>query len=309
MTWHIWTYAAGETFGEDAACARQRYDELYGGAYATRLYMVESHAQTPQTSPPPPPYLLATGATCPSGYQPLVSSWQDCQTAAESLGYSGDSVAHVDSMATDCTIWGSTRSQGCYKSHGNGRFHFNCAPGGSSRGDDQILCVISGGAEVTQRSCDPPPASCGTLTVLAQYGSMSPGNWQMLEDWARASGSVGITPCPSPPSHNGTFAPPWALSAEGTSCDDACAAVGRQCNLERTLANAGSEAGVRAAAAAVGRSCNGASGWSYVSGPGICTHPSCCLGDCVNICVYGSADATCNGAEEVYSRLCYCDEI
>ena len=39
---------------------------------------------------------LVGGATCPDPSVPLTSSWQDCRDAANSLGFSGDAIAHVD---------------------------------------------------------------------------------------------------------------------------------------------------------------------------------------------------------------------
>ena len=77
------------------------------------------------------------GHSCKSGYEPIVSSWQDCKKAAESLGFTGDTVNHVDYEYP----WGSTRPQGCFKSAGNGRFHFNKGVGGGSVMEDQILCM------------------------------------------------------------------------------------------------------------------------------------------------------------------------
>ena len=68
---------------------------------------------------------------------PITTNWEDCKTAAEELGYTGDSVAHVDYDKD----WGSTRPQGCFQSDLFGRFHFNKGAGGSSIGNDKILCV------------------------------------------------------------------------------------------------------------------------------------------------------------------------
>lgn len=84
------------------------------------------------------PTVLEPGATCPSGSQPLTSSWENCKAAAEALGFSGDSVAHVDYLFP----WGTSRPQGCYRSAGNGRFHFNTGEGGNFEAGDSILCEI-----------------------------------------------------------------------------------------------------------------------------------------------------------------------
>ena len=72
-----------------------------------------------------------------ANYTPITTNWKDCKTAAEELGYTGDSVAHVD-FDYD---WGSSRPQGCFQSDGNGKFHFNKGAGGNSIGNDKILCV------------------------------------------------------------------------------------------------------------------------------------------------------------------------
>ena len=81
-------------------------------------------------------YKLVSGASCPSSYIPLTTSWEKCRDAAVLLGFTGDSVAHVDFKYN----FGKSRPQGCFRSDGNGRFHFNRAAGGSFMGNDQILC-------------------------------------------------------------------------------------------------------------------------------------------------------------------------
>lgn len=84
-------------------------------------------------------YDLRAGAECWEGYEPLTSSWQDCEAAARSLGHTGDSVNFVDYNYP----WGTARPQGCFRSNGNNRFHFNRQAGGGSQGNDRILCIIS----------------------------------------------------------------------------------------------------------------------------------------------------------------------
>ena len=79
---------------------------------------------------------MKAGDTCETGYTPIISSWQDCKQAAESLGFEGDAVAHVDYVYE----WGTSRPQGCFQGDGNGRFHFNEGPGGNSIGSYKILC-------------------------------------------------------------------------------------------------------------------------------------------------------------------------
>jgi len=82
-------------------------------------------------------YDLNKGATCNPGYIPLTSSWKDCELAAKALGFTGDSVNHVAYNYP----WGTGRPQGCFRSNGNNRFHFNRGTGGSFKGTDMILCI------------------------------------------------------------------------------------------------------------------------------------------------------------------------
>ena len=76
------------------------------------------------------------GAFCSPPFEPLTTSWEDCRDAAKSLGFSGDSISEVDYLFP----WGTSRPQGCHRSDGNGRFHFNKGKGGAYIGKDQILC-------------------------------------------------------------------------------------------------------------------------------------------------------------------------
>merc|ERR1719510_2791979 len=85
-------------------------------------------------------YDLRAGATCAEGYKPLTSSWQDCEEAARSMGFVGDSVNFVEYDYP----WGTERPQGCFRSDGNNRFHFNRGAGGDFKGNDRILCIRKG---------------------------------------------------------------------------------------------------------------------------------------------------------------------
>ena len=77
--------------------------------------------------------------TCKTGFWPLISNWQDCKQAAESLGFKGAAVAHVNYTAQ----YGTSRPQGCFQSGGDNRFYFNEGAGGNSVGTDKILCKRS----------------------------------------------------------------------------------------------------------------------------------------------------------------------
>merc|ERR1719461_2753504 len=90
---------------------------------------------------PLPPAVLVPGHECPVGTAPIIDSWQACEAAAKALGFSGDSVAHVAYMATEVfSAWDGKRPEGCFRSTGNRRFHFNVGRGGASLEGDSILC-------------------------------------------------------------------------------------------------------------------------------------------------------------------------
>ena len=80
-------------------------------------------------------YDLNSGAKCKNGFSPITSSWKECKHAAEKLGYSGDSVAHVDYTYQ----WGASRPKGCFLDR-NGRFHFNKGTGANAANTEKILC-------------------------------------------------------------------------------------------------------------------------------------------------------------------------
>ena len=83
-------------------------------------------------------YDLNQGPTCKPYYIPIISNWQDCKQAAETLGYIGDDVAHVD--LDNSYQWWYSQPQGCFQSDGR-RFHFNEGPGGNANADENILCI------------------------------------------------------------------------------------------------------------------------------------------------------------------------
>ena len=83
-------------------------------------------------------YDLVSGHACKEGFSPLTRGWMFCRKAAEALGFSGDSVAHVDFKVDDG--WGAARPQGCFQNGKNSRFHYNRGAGGRSIKNDKILC-------------------------------------------------------------------------------------------------------------------------------------------------------------------------
>mmetsp|Transcript_18789 Transcript_18789/g.37424 ORF Transcript_18789/g.37424 Transcript_18789/m.37424 type:complete len:122 (+) Transcript_18789:75-440(+) len=101
------------------------------------FFSLATSAKELKMGAPNQPFLLVTGATCPDSYRPLTSSWVDCRDAAISLGFTGDTINHVDYKYP----WGTGRPQGCFQSTGNNRFRFNTGAGGGYSGNDKILCM------------------------------------------------------------------------------------------------------------------------------------------------------------------------
>lgn len=92
-------------------------------------------------------YSMSPGGKCGAGFEPITTSWQDCKTAAESLGYEGDAVAHVSTSGS----FGTSRPQGCFITGENNRVRYNTnngiAHGARFAGGDAIICVAGVEAE------------------------------------------------------------------------------------------------------------------------------------------------------------------
>ena len=86
---------------------------------------------------PKPTYHLNRGFNCIPDYVPITNSWQHCKNASESLGFTGDDVAHVDYKNE---AWDGSRPKGCFRAKGR-RFHFNEGAGGAAQENDHILCI------------------------------------------------------------------------------------------------------------------------------------------------------------------------
>jgi len=117
-------------------------------------------------------YNMNPGAVCGEGTEPITTGWADCKTAAEGLGYSGDTVAHVSS-----TIASSNRPQGCFiQGDDNNRVHYNTrngiAHGNRFVGGDAIICVAEVATEAEQ--------ALGTLTFDALNYSSENGPRNIL---------------------------------------------------------------------------------------------------------------------------------
>lgn len=103
----------------------------------------------------------------------------------------------------------------------------------------------------------------------------------------------------------------WVLGAAGESCTRACRrALGAGCD-NALLKTTNTAARVKAAAAAVGRTCASPDGetaeWKYKHNPGICIGDSCCDGSCKGICGFGDGGGNCDTEpSHVFSRLCPC---
>jgi len=85
-------------------------------------------------------FKMFAGASCGEGYAPITESWQRCEEVAKAMGYTGDSVNYVEYNYP----WGTSRPQGCFRSDGNNRFHFNRGAGGAFQGNDKIVCQATG---------------------------------------------------------------------------------------------------------------------------------------------------------------------
>ena len=96
-----------------------------------------------------PTFALTPGGSCEEGSDPITEDWESCMFAAMSLGYTGDSVGHVDYEFA----WGDDRPRGCFRSTETDRFHFNPGVGGSYK----ILCRLDG--PTTANSVPTPPST------------------------------------------------------------------------------------------------------------------------------------------------------
>jgi len=107
-------------------------------------------------APSDPDYNMYPGAVCGKNFQAITTGWAACKAAAEELGYSGDTVAHVSSSVAT-----SSRPQGCYiQGDDNNRVHYNrnngIAHGNRFVGGDAIICIASSAMQGQQSiiSCD-----------------------------------------------------------------------------------------------------------------------------------------------------------
>jgi len=88
------------------------------------------------------------GATCLSGFEPIMSSWQDCKLAAVALNITGDSIGHVDyHTQKGSQAFGTDVPQGCFRDAVTNRVYFNTGKGGSGRKkndqnkwSDRVVC-------------------------------------------------------------------------------------------------------------------------------------------------------------------------
>ena len=88
------------------------------------------------------------GATCLAGFEPILSSWQDCKLAAVALNITGDSIGHVDyHTQKGSEAFGTDVPQGCFRDAVTNRVYFNPGKGGSGRKkndqnkwSDRVVC-------------------------------------------------------------------------------------------------------------------------------------------------------------------------
>mmetsp|Transcript_13590 Transcript_13590/g.15372 ORF Transcript_13590/g.15372 Transcript_13590/m.15372 type:complete len:156 (+) Transcript_13590:188-655(+) len=103
-----------------------------------------------------PEYSISNSVTCESGYSPITSSWQDCKAAAEALGFTSDTVAHVNSIPPNPETV-AVHPQGCWKSGENPanhpiRVYFNTLARGDGGFNDEIICsIVSEASSVRER--------------------------------------------------------------------------------------------------------------------------------------------------------------
>jgi len=95
----------------------------------------------------PAAFRFYPGASCGPGYKPITRNWQDCESAALSLGYArGGAVSCLDYSSNQpegCFMSGPSgrfHPEGCFMSGQSGRFHFNNNSGGDYTNGDAILC-------------------------------------------------------------------------------------------------------------------------------------------------------------------------
>ena len=97
----------------------------------------------------------------------------------------------------------------------------------------------------------------------------------------------------------------WFLGATGQSCSDVCGAAGKFCH-ESSMFDVDTKEEMLAVARKVGYNCTKLYGWAYDNNPGICVDSSCCGGNCIGLCAFGTTKVrTCNGTSH-YARLCEC---
>merc|ERR1711953_1288010 len=119
-------------------------------------------------------YKLFPGAKCGSGFEPITSSWQDCEKAGKAIGLTGDAVAHVAYNYP----WGTERPQGCFRSNGNNRIHFNRQAGGNAKGNDRILCK----SDITWHLSD-GGKSCAEMCASLSKTCVASELWPQSETW------------------------------------------------------------------------------------------------------------------------------
>ena len=91
---------------------------------------------------------MNSGPFCAANHDPITSNWGDCKKAAESLGYTGDMVAHINKNPSirdpySNKIYDISPPHGCYQSYiyDFERFHFNDSPEGDSEYfNGKVLC-------------------------------------------------------------------------------------------------------------------------------------------------------------------------
>jgi len=142
----------GETYArsggaDDVACTSGSAATCAGCRTQSNCASGDCQWKSGRCQPSDPDFTMAPGAVCGANFEAITTGWADCKAAAESLGYSGDAVAHVSS-----TIASSDRPQGCFmQGDDNNRVHYNTnngiAHGNRFVGGDAIICKAGASAE------------------------------------------------------------------------------------------------------------------------------------------------------------------
>jgi len=265
---------------------------------------------------------IAETYTCPLGMR-FVMSEDECRDAAALPGFTGFAISGTGSL------WPA----GCFVYTGNNKLYFNTntATSQSKYGTNHVRicgqqatyvekwdgrCEWDNGGGALQTTTSPSL----DLTLLQCQGKCSQDpdclfmGYTASDPYAdRRAHCMLWSQCSTTARHYlsdiwKTYTKiVWYIGAKGASCDETCNVVGKRCNLEALLSIDSSTA-INNVAARADTACDGAQAWAYDSNPAICTDPSCCNGDCINTCTFGTTSGrSCTASDWTKSRICACE--